>query len=51
MLISPLAYMIYYQNNKESYEMKKIKKKILIEDYEIKMNEIGDVKLIIKYFT
>ena len=51
MIVSPLGYMIYYQDKKESYEMKKIKKKKLIKDYEIKMNDIGEVKLIIKYFT
>ena len=31
--------------------MKKIKKKKLIKDYEIKINEINNIELIIKYFT
>ena len=38
MIVSPLGYMIYYQDKKESYEMKKIKKKKLIKDYEIKID-------------
>ena len=57
MLISPLAYMIYYQGKKESYEMKKINKKNLINDYEIRLikdyinNDYINNKLIIEYFA
>tara|TARA_B100000900_G_scaffold350741_1_gene317452 strand:- start:16 stop:264 length:249 start_codon:yes stop_codon:yes gene_type:complete len=51
MIVSPLGYMIYYQDKKESYEMKKIKKKKLIKDYEIKINETNNIELIIKYFA
>lgn len=57
MLISPLAYMIYYQDRKESYEMKKIIKKKLINDYEIRLikdyinNDYINNKLIIEYFA
>ena len=59
MLISPLGYMIYYQDkeniNKKPIELKKIKKKKLkneyINDFETKINKIEDTKLIAKYFT
>tara|TARA_B100000214_G_C23396346_1_gene369535 strand:- start:61 stop:246 length:186 start_codon:yes stop_codon:yes gene_type:complete len=58
-MISPLGYMIYYQDKenikKKPIELKKIKKKKLkneyINDFETKINKIEDTKLIAKYFT
>lgn len=55
--MSPYGFMIYYHNNKEFIEMKKIKNTNTninsnnIEDYIVKLNDFDKVILIIKYFT
>ena len=64
MFISPQAYMMYYRNDIEYFEMKPIKKlynkknkEIIIkdnklkEDYDVKINNFGNIKLIIEYFA
>ena len=67
MFLSPQAYMLYYRNDIEYFEMKrinKIKKNYKLnkneeinknnkknEDYDVKINDFGSVKLIIEYFT
>ena len=60
-MISPLGYMIYYQDKenikKIPIEMKKLKKKIILNDFDTKINKkymnkdyINNI-LSIKYFT
>jgi hypothetical protein len=51
MLISPYGFMIYYHNNKEFIEMKKITNTNINTDYIVKLNDFEKVKLIIEYFT
>lgn len=78
MFISPQAYMMYYRNDIEYFEMKSIKRLYsknniktniknnknniknnntksepnkLKEDYDVKINNFGNIKLIIEYFA
>jgi|TARA_B100000963_G_C22614321_1_gene666525 hypothetical protein len=68
MFVSPQAYMMYYRNDIEYFEMKKINKKInkdyklnkneeinkndeKKQDYDVKINDFGNIKLIIEYFA
>ena len=67
MFLSPQAYMLYYRNDIEYFEMKRINKinknyklnkneeinknNKKNEDYDVKINDFGSVKLIIEYFT
>jgi hypothetical protein len=52
MLISPHGYIVlYYNDDKNNFEMKKIVKKKLIIDFYININEMKNIKLITKYFT
>lgn len=67
MFVSPQAYMLYYRNDIEYFEMKRINKinknyklnkneeinknNNKNEDYYVKINDFGSVKLIIEYFT
>tara|TARA_Y100000389_G_scaffold142055_1_gene140019 strand:- start:1927 stop:2121 length:195 start_codon:yes stop_codon:yes gene_type:complete len=64
MFISPQAYMMYYRNDIEYFEMKPIKKLYnnknneinikdnkLKQDYDVKVYNFGNIKLIIEYFT
>tara|TARA_Y100000590_G_scaffold246398_1_gene276826 strand:- start:328 stop:510 length:183 start_codon:yes stop_codon:yes gene_type:complete len=59
MIVSPLGYMIYYQEkfNNWPIEMKRIKRKKLVKDYEIRLikdyinKDYINNELIIEYFA